>query len=96
LCATRPMRKTLLRGGAMSADPKVLHQRLVQILAMEPNEPFTQESSRAAILGYCEGAVCARIPPVGGKPVQFQRYYEAIFGVELVSGKPLKLKEKRA
>lgn len=68
------------------ADPKLhslLRTRLVEVLAMEPNEPFTEETARAAITGFCEGAVCCRWPQVDGRARTFEAVFEAIYGKKL-------------
>jgi hypothetical protein len=77
------------------ADPAILHGRLAQVLALEADKPFNEAAAREAIVGFCEGAVCARIPSVGGKVATFERYFEAVYGRTL-DGKPVKPKATRA
>lgn len=72
---------------------QALYRRLIEVLALEPGEPFTEETARAAIVGFCEGAVCCRWPRVDGKVRTFEAVFEAVFDRKLDGGA---LKKKAA
>jgi hypothetical protein len=78
----------------MSASAATLERRLRSVLALDGE--FSKESARDCILRErISGAMCARAPEVGGKPLCFQQYFEVVFGEDLVTGKPIKAKEKK-
>jgi hypothetical protein len=80
----------------MSAREQRLYERLVSVLAWDTGTPRTKEGFREAITAHrVAGAVCARVTEVGGKPLCFQKYYEALFNEQL-DGKPLKKKAAKA
>ncbi len=65
------------------SDPRLhslLYRRLLDVLALEEGEAFTEDTARAAIVGYCEGAVCCRWPQVDGKARTFEAVFQAVFG----------------
>ena len=67
----------------MSASVTVLERRLREVLALEGDEAFNEVAAARAITGYCRGAMCARVPAVGGKCLSFEDYFRACYGREL-------------
>ncbi len=76
------------------SDASTLHTRLVQVLALDPLAVFNEDTARAAIVGFCEDAVCARLPRVGGRIATFRHYFEVVFGRTL-EGKAVKVRAHR-
>jgi hypothetical protein len=77
----------------VSADPKVLEKRLRDVLAL--TGPFDKLSAAEAIKAErIEGAVCARIPAVGGRIANFSQYFAVCFS-ETIDGKPWAPKVKK-
>jgi len=78
------------------ATADILHRRLVQVLAWEPNTPRTQEGFRDQILSHgVAQAMCAREPEHEGRPQTFGQYYACVFG-ETIDGKNVKEKKLQA
>lgn len=73
---------------------ETLRRRLVQVLAIEPADPFTEETARAAVVPIA-GAVCCRWPLVDGKVRTFEAVFQAVFGKKL-DGTVYKPKDARA
>lgn len=74
---------------------ETLHRRLVEVLALERGEPFTEDTAREAIVGFCETAVCCRWPRAGGKVRTFEAVFQAVYGKKL-DGTVYKPKAARA
>lgn len=68
---------------SVTALHSILYRRLIAILAIEPTEPFTEETARSAITNFCEGAVCCRWPSVDGKVRTFEAVFQEVFGKKL-------------
>ena len=65
-----------------SATPERLRERLIQVLALAADAPFSEESAREAIVREgVAGAMCDRLT-VDGKRVtgSFANYWQACFG----------------
>lgn len=73
------------------ATEQTLRQRLINVLAIEPDAPNTREAYADAIkASMLEQCVAAR---VNGKCATFPQYFAAVYGVT-IEGKPLKNKVK--
>jgi hypothetical protein len=69
-----------------------LHRRLIEILALEPGDPFTATSAAESIRGYCETAVCCQM---NGRCATFEAVFQAVFAQKL-DGSPLKTRKGAA
>jgi hypothetical protein len=68
-----------------------LRERLVQVHAIEADDPYSQELARAAIVGSrIEGVVCSRVDVAGiSRCATFEKFYALLYGVGL-DGKSVK------
>jgi hypothetical protein len=77
----------------MSADATTLRRRLIETLSLDPNAPHEQATYADAIrTARIEGAICARVPAVDGRGLNFSNYFIAVYGVDIDGRVP---KEKR-